>query len=158
MGSEKISEYERLINKLIYLMAQDDETATEEKIAEYEAKLTKVRLLLAAADLKENPYKRYRLTKEAHFDLLTRIRPSKQTLERFDKQLLEIENKAAEKIQKAVKVHQKKKAVATLEKHLKGPEGNDLLYNPKRGLAKAIMKRKLEEPKIEKKELKKAKK
>ena len=30
MGSEKISEYERLINKLIYLMAQDDETATEE--------------------------------------------------------------------------------------------------------------------------------
>jgi tRNA U34 5-carboxymethylaminomethyl modifying GTPase MnmE/TrmE len=144
MGSEKISEYERLLNKLLILMAQDDETATEEKIAEYEAKLKKTRFLLAAADLKENPYERYRLTKKAHLDLLTRIRPSKQTLERFDKQLLEIENKAAEKIQKAVKQKRKKKAVEKAANVIT-KNAHKAMYNPDTKLGEKILKRRFDE-------------
>ena len=77
----------------------------------------------------------------------------------YNKMKKEKQNLAANIIKRNVKKFvAKKKAVRTLEKHLKGSEGINALYNPKKGLAKAILKRKLEEPKIEKKESKKAKK
>jgi hypothetical protein len=73
----------------------------------------------------------------------------------------QINKKAAVIIKKSGRDHlERKKAVRTLEKHLKGGEGNpekslDLLNNPRRKLAQKILKRKFEEPE---KFLKKAKK
>jgi DNA-binding helix-hairpin-helix protein with protein kinase domain len=77
----------------------------------------------------------------------------------YNKVKKEKQNLAANIIKRNVKKFvEKKKAIRTLEKHLKGSEGINALYNPKKGLAKAILKRKFEDPKIEKKESKKEKK
>ena len=142
---EQISEWERIYNK-------------REKMIEDNFYLERTEKLLKEYRALDNKFKDLTYRKNIRMNNILNALNATKPIDEKRKEAEKIKNIAAEKIQKAVKVHRKKKAVATLEKHLKGPEGDDLLYNPKRGLAKAIMKRKLEEPKIEKKELKKAKK
>jgi hypothetical protein len=91
--------------------------------------------------------------------VIKRLVSEDKTLAKYKKQLEVLHDYGDNSIKQSMKTEEppKKKAVRTLEKHLKGGEGNpekslDLLYNPKSKLAQKIQKRKFEE------QVKKAKK